>query len=671
VASRFKSAATWLAPSAASACAGALAAGLVEAPGAEGVLDALAIVGFLGLIVFPVMFALSAVARGLYAAWQPRELAARIVENDGGAPKLAGWLLVIWLGCLLVAWALFQGTWVLNAWTAFKPLTLSFAEPILGVTAALVAVAASRPAARLLTALVRRADKRLRRGDRSLLTPRKVFIGGAVVALATVYVLWLAMVKPRIGPIDTSVLHAPALALAGTVVLHAVWHVVPRAIVGGALGLLTAGAIASALAAVHTRPSLTLEIWGDQPLAGVAIERLFDLDEIRARISLAEFRPADKPGSPHPDIVLITIDTVRADHTPPYGGLADMPILRELAQRGTTFLYAFAPSNVTRRSIPSMITGLQPNRVRGRVVGWALRLDPRHVVLAERLRAGGYETAGFMCCKGFWGDEARTGLDRGLEHLTVEGNGPRLAKAARAWLEARDRSGTKRPLFVWMHILEPHNWTGGVSEPTNSEDRRRMYDKSLTLADGMMREVVGAFVERAPERAPIYVVTADHGEGLGDHGAPYHSTDLYNSQIRVPLVFSGPGIKPQNRVAETVSLTDLTPTLVELAGFQPPVGLDGRSLADLATGARLGNADGGVAFAAMIKDRSNPGGVTAVVRGGWKLIDNGVSYELYDVRDDPHELQNLYVQKPAIAAELRKLLAERTANRDPFGRNSR
>jgi len=667
VARRLKSAARWLAPSAVCACAGALAAGGVEATGAEDVVGAAAATGFLALIVFPALLVLSAIARGIYAGWQPDRLG--LVEHDGGAPTLVGWLAVVMLGCLLLAWAMFQGTWVLNAWTAFKPLTLSFAEPIIAIAAALVAVAASRPAARFVAFLARKAERKLRgTRERSFLRPRNVLVGAAVVAVVTIYVMWRVMVKPRLGPIDLSVLYAPALAIAALLVAHAVWRVVPKQpIVGGLLGLATAASIASALVAVHTRPSLTLEIWGDQPLAGVAIERLFDLDAIRARISLAEFRPVDKPGSPHPDIVLITIDTVRADHTPPYGGTADMPILRELGQRGAVFLHAFAPSNVTRRSIPSIVTGLQPNRVRGRVVGWALRIDPRHVLLAERLRAGGYETAGFMCCKGFWGDEARTGLSRGLEHVHIEQNGMRLAKAARAWLDARERSKTKKPLFVWMHILEPHNWTGGVTEPTTEDDRRRMYDRSLTASDGMLRELVGAFVERTPELAPIVVVTADHGEGLGDHGAPYHSTDLYDSQIRVPLVIAGPGIKTGNRVAETVSLTDLTPTLVELAGFQPPTEqLDGRSIADLATGARLGSPEDGVAFAAMIKDRSNPGGVTAVVRGGWKLIDNGVSYELYDVKNDPSERQNLYVQRPNLAAELKKLLAQRTADRDPF-----
>lgn len=668
MARRLYSAARWLAPSAACACAGALAAGGLEAVGASDVVGAAATAGFLALIVLPALVAASAIARGLYAAWQPRALA--IVEDDGGAPVLAGWLVVVLLGCLLLAWAMFQGTWLLNAWTAFKPLTLSFALPVIAVAAALVAVAASRPAARLFAAFVRAVDRKLRRGDRSLLAPRRVVAGAAVAAAGTAYALWRLMVKPKLGPLDTSVLHAPALGVIVLLAAHAVWPRLARArraIAGGVLAAAAAAAIASALVAVHTRPSLTLEIWGDQPLAGLAIERLFDLDDIRARISLAEFRPVDKPGSPHPDLVLITIDTVRADHTPPYGGTADMPILRELGARGAVFLHAFAPSNVTRRSIPSIVTGLQPNRVRGRVVGWALRIDPRHVLLAERLRAGGYETAGFMCCKGFWGSEARTGLSRGLEHLEIEQSGMRLAKAARAWLDARERipAAQRRPLFLWMHILEPHNWTGGVTEPTTETDRRRMYDRSLTAADGVMREVVGAFVERTPELAPIFVVTADHGEALGDHGAPYHSTDLYDSQIRVPLVVTGPGIKPV-RIAETVSLTDLTPTLVELAGFQPPANLDGRSIADLATGARLGNPDDGIAFAAMIKDRSNPGGVTAVVRGGWKLIDNGVSYELYDVKNDPGERQNLYAQHPARAAELKRLLAERTAERDPF-----
>src|SRR5262249_47282124 len=154
-------------------------------------------------------------------------------------------------------------------------------------------------------------------------------------------------------------------------------------------------------------------------------------------------------------------------------------------------------------------------------------------------------------------------------------------------------------------------------------NRNASYDRMLAASDQMVADVLGAFAHRAPERMPIVIVTADHGESLGEHGHPYHSTDLYDAQIRVPLVIAGPGIAAQ-RIGETVRLTALVPPALELAGFVAPedASLDGRSLADLAAGRRPGGADAGLAFAAMIRDRSNPGGVTAIARGRWKLIDD-------------------------------------------------
>src|SRR5262249_54561799 len=210
------------------------------------------------------------------------------------------------------------------------------------------------------------------------------------------------------------------------------------------------------------------------------------------------------------------------------------------------------------------------------------------------MRAGGYETAGFMCCEGFWGGDQHTGLDRGLEHLEVEVNGLALTRRARAWLDDREKHPANKPLFLWMHILEPHNWEMAAGNPHGDDERHKAYDRSLVASDSMLVELLGAFSQRQPDRAPIVIVTADHGEALGDHGQLYHSTDLYNSQIHVPLVLAGPGIKP-GRIAETVSLTDLTPTLLELAGFDPPNGraIDGASFAQLATGKRTQNPDGG------------------------------------------------------------------------------
>ncbi len=657
--------ARWVAPSAVAACAGALVGGLVEGAGTGDALGAIATAGFLAMLAVPGLLVASLLVRGLVAAWQPRVLASRLVEGDGGAPRLAGWVAIVWLGTLLLGWAVYEGTWQLASasWLEFKPRGVGFAEPVIALASTVVLFALSRPGARAVTALARRIDTRWRgTGHRTLLSPRRIFAGAGLAAVIALGILWAVLVKPRLGPIDTSVLYTPAIAAAVAVLVHAAWTRIPRRpIVGTSIALCGVASIAVALMVRTSRPSLTLEIWGDRPIAGLAIDQVFDLEAIRANVSLAEFRPTDRPGAVHPDIVLVTIDTVRADHTPPYGGPAAMPVLGELAARGTVFTWAFSPSNVTRRSIPSMVIGLAPNRVRGRVVGWALRVDPRHVLLAERLAAGGYETAGFMCCYGFWSPEVRTGLQRGLEHLEIEPNGMKLATAARAWLDAREHRSGNRPLFLWMHVLEPHNWTVGVGEPRNDTERQKFYDKALSESDAMLAELLGAFATRSPEHAPIVIVTADHGEALGEHGHQYHSTDLYNSQMRVPLVVTGPGIKLQT-IPETVSLTDLVPTILELAGYQPPAGpsIDGRSIAELATGKRASRPDTGTAFAAMIKDRSNPGGVTALVQGRWKIIDNGSALELYDIYEDPDEHTNLANQRPDIVERLRALLEVKT-----------
>ncbi|HEU4727165.1 MAG TPA: sulfatase-like hydrolase/transferase, partial [Kofleriaceae bacterium] len=559
--------------------------------------------------------------------------------------------------------AMFQSVWAVAQHTAFKPLTTSFLEPMFAIGTMLVLVVLSRPCARLFGWLAARIDARWRRGGRgTLLRPGRIAGAAVVTLIGVAYAVWRIQMQPRLGPIDTSLAHAPAAGLVAAAAVHAVWSRLgrTRVVVGAGCAVATAALLVIAQVTAVARPALALEIWGDRPLAGLAIEALYDLEAIRARISLATFRPVARPGAAHPDIVLITIDTVRADHTPPYGGQAEMPALAELAERGAVFDRAFSPSNVTRRSIPSIVTGLSPNRVRGRVVGWALRVDPRHVLLAERLRAAGYDTAGFMCCEGFWGKAFHTGLERGLAHLEIEPRGSALARSARAWLDAREQRAGQPPLLVWMHILEPHNWTLAGGELRNEVDHRGSYDRALTASDQMLNEVVSAFARRSPDRMPIVIVTADHGEALGEHGQPYHSTDLYDSQIRVPLVIAGPGIRT-GHVPETVSLTDLVPTVLELAGFVPPAGngLDGRSLAALATGARAADPEGGVAFAAMIRDRSNPGGVTAVVKGRWKLIDNNGNLELYDTRTDPAEHDNVLGQHPGEAGELRALLEAR------------
>jgi hypothetical protein len=671
----------WLGPSAAAACAGALVAGIVD--GAWAGERIVAAAGFVALLAAPALFVASVIARGLYAGWAPAERGLLAREEGGGSPRFAGWLAMIWLGALTLAWAAFQGTWLLAAWTAFKPLSIGFAAPILVVGATLVIVIVSHPTARLLASLARWIDRRWRkRGWRTLLTPRKIIAGAIGGTLVVGYVLWRIVVRPRLGPIDTSPLHAPVAGIAAALLVHAVWSSLGRArvLIGAALAALVGVAIAGAVVAQIRAPRLTLAIWGKQPVARLAIEALFDTNTIRGRVSLDDVRPAPLPSRDHPDIILIVIDTVRADHTPPYGGLAEMPILRELGMRGSVFNWAFAPSNDTPRSIASMMTGVAPNRVRGDL-GAPVRLDPRHIMLAERLRAAGYETAAFTCCE-LWHD-----LGHGYDHLVVEPSGPKLGFEARTWIEQRDRRPGNRPLFVTLHLVEPREWTSRLSDRATDPDRSAAYDASLAAADAIAKDALAGFARSAP----IAIVTSDHGEGLGDHDHPAHASDLYNSQIRVPLVIAGPGIKAQH-IAETVSSTDLVPTILELAGYQPPRdrSLDARSFADLATGRRLSTPDGGIAFAmasGAIDHRAVPSGsadqraaasgvITAadgtiragatLIRGRWKLIDSGVSYEIYDLQVDPTEHSNVISTHGPLAIELRALLDARRAATSPF-----
>ncbi|MFN0247786.1 MAG: sulfatase [Kofleriaceae bacterium] len=643
-----------IAPSVVAASAGGLACGLADTIYGDGTLgiDSVAATGFVLVLAFPALLALALVARATWAAWRPSDLAARFTEPGGGMPRLGAWIATAFLGTAVFAWIVFRGTWLLVSWTKFKPNVVSLAQPMIAVAGALVLLLLAPLAVTVLAAIARRLDGVWqRRGHATLLTPRKMFVAGGILAAAAIVVVWHVVISPRIGTLAIGVLIAPAIGGLVATVTHARFVRAPSIAIG--VVSLAALCIAFALVTAIWRPASALGVWGDQPIAGVVVERVFSLDRIRGALPLDDYRPVARPGQRPRDVVVVLIDTLRADRTPPYGGTAEMPVLAALGERGAVFHWAFSPSNVTRRSVPTMLTGTSPDRVRGRVVGWGLRLDPRHILVAERLRAAGYDTAGFVCCGGLYGEDLRTGFDRGLATLEIDESAMHLGAKAGRFVTARAERGDKRPLFMWLHFLEPHNWA--VNTPVAST-MGEQYDRSLTLVDRALVPLIAAFANRPPDQAPIIIVTSDHGEGLGEHGARNHSTDLYNSQIRVPLVIAGPTVAAV-RPTQTVALVDLVPTIIDLAGFVPPTGrsIDGQSLAPLARGEQVTTRD--TAFAAMIADRSNPGGVTVIVDGAWKLVETGGIRELYNIHQDPGERTNLAAKHPEIVARLVVLLA--------------
>lgn len=673
---RARAAARFAGVSAFAAVVAVLAGGLSEALVEQGTpVRAAAAVGYLAFLAVPVAFAVSVAGRLLLRSWRPGDLIEAARDDvSGGTPRLAAWMIYLALAAFALAAIVLQGmNKVVVASAARVVYVLS--APILAVAGAAVLVLLSRPSVlgltRALTALDRRAAAR--RG-RPLFTPRRIFGVAAIAGAVLLAGAWFVVIRPEIGHLDLSFVPSVALAVAlllGAPLGLAALRRAPRArlAVQAVTGAALAMALGSAVWLRYQRPFEMLAIWGESSLSGFAIDHLYDIEGMRGELDFEGFRPVEVPGAAHDDIVLVTIDTVRADRTPLYGGMARMPALAKLGQEGAVFQYAFAPGNVTRRSLPAMMMGVSAPRLRGRVAGWALKLDPRHVLVAERLRAAGYETAGFFCCTSQFGREHELGLVRGIEHIEIEKEGEDLAERAVAWLRARRKRGERRPLFLWMHLIEPHGWE--KSHPASADARRRTlrYDLSLADADRGLA-VLTEEVLRGDAAARTYVVvTSDHGESLGDHGFKTHASSLYNSEIRVPLVVRGPRVT-QGRITRPVGLADLAPTLLDLAGYVPPgmPAMDGKSFAPvLRREVPIGIEHGGT-YAAMIADRSVEREMRAVVDGRYKLIWNGGDVELYDYVADPAEARNIAVQQPELARRLRVRLTQRreTDEVDPF-----
>ncbi len=645
----------WLAPSAVGALVGAVLGGLVESLVLGlGPLAALASAGFAAILNLPLAFVGAVAVRGLWAAWRPDRLG--LVEDDGTAPRLAAWLVFLVVAAFALIGVSVAGVEWLARRTSFKPNVVALGVPLFTLAAVATFVAISRPVVDLLARVLPRVSPRVVLG---------AAFGLAAVAALAAWLLWLS---PRLGPFDLTIAIDPLVAGAAAGLAHPLWRRLPsrRALaLAAAATAATLGLAAAALWVRLERPSLLLAIWTERSVAGLAIDTAFDVDDLRDGLALDRARPVPRPGATHRDVVFVTIDTIRYDRTPLGGGTAAMPAFAALAQRGAVFDRAYAPSNATRRSMTSIILGLSPPRVHGREQGWALRLDPRHVPLAERIHLAGYDTAGFFCCEVTWSPSKKTGWSRGIDELSF-GKDREIARDAAAWIADRYAHPNDRPAFVWVHLFEPHRWAASSKDAAvlaqPREQRAARYDKALVDVDRHLGTILAAIEAVPADRRPILVVTSDHGDGLGDHDALHHGYTLYDSETRVPLVILGPGI-PAARIAETVSGTDLVPTILDLAGFEPP-GLptvDGHSFADLATGARAPDPDGGVAYLAMLKDRTTPRPARAIVRGPYKLLDAAHGLELYDTRADPTESHDLASERPALVDELRALLEERAA----------
>lgn len=368
--------------------------------------------------------------------------------------------------------------------------------------------------------------------------------------------------------------------------------------------------------------------------------------------------PAEAPV--RPSVVLITLDTTRADHLGCYGGArTETPHLDALARSGVRFEQALSPVPLTLPAHVSLLTGLVP-RHHGVRDNLGFKLDPKIPLLAERLSAAGYSTAAYVSAavldregglaRGFatYDDALRTGDRRAFDYQE---------RAASQTVDAvlKQLGTLKSPFFLWVHFYDPH-LPYVPPEPYASRFKDRPYDGELAFMDAQIGRLWDALKRQG---TTVYVVVAgDHGESLGEHGEEGHGVFLYQATQHVPLIMTGPGLPPGTTAASNVGLIDIAPTILDLLRLPPLKDADGRSLVPLLRGARP--AAPGYEMETLYPEISYGWApLRALCAGPYKYIA-APRPELYELPTDPREIKDLARTKAKRASELSQSLAELT-----------
>src|SRR5579872_3362675 len=350
---------------------------------------------------------------------------------------------------------------------------------------------------------------------------------------------------------------------------------------------------------------------------------------------------------PRPHVLLITLDTTRADRLGCYGyPAAHTPFLDSLAAQGVLCERAVTVAPITLPAHTSMFTGLYPAE-HGVVTNGRGRLDDGISTLAEVLKRHGYETGAFIASFVLNG---KFGVDRGFrtndddfaaeeaafDPLHRERNGESVVDAALNWLKAR----RDKPFFCWIHLYDPHAPYLPHTELFGDEFADRPYDAEIAYVDRQVGRLVEFLKTRGLESQTLVIIVGDHGEGLGEHAERTHGSTLYNATMHVPLLVRQPDrLPPGRRVSTNVSLVDLSPTVLDLMGIADPRKITGKSFK---SGLLGGHLQPSPCYGATDEPFLNSGWspLRSLVAGPWKYIKT-TKVELYNLSSDPHELKNL------------------------------
>lgn len=364
-----------------------------------------------------------------------------------------------------------------------------------------------------------------------------------------------------------------------------------------------------------------------------------------------------------PNVFLITIDTLRADHVHCFGdNQIQTPALDNLAKDGIRFADAFTPSPITNTSHTTILTGLLPSS--HGVTDFAIPLDVSHATLAELLREKGYHTAAFIGAVILDSNTLAPGLDRGFDFYDnfpktppsksrwdrVERRGEEVVQHAETWLTAHHAG----PHFVWVHLYDPHD-PYEPPAPFSETYKDRLYDGEIAYADSVVANFIAYLHKQGWYDNAMIVVTGDHGEGLGEHKEETHGIFLYDSTTHVPLIVKLPGKTSAGKVVDAqVRTMDIVPTVLDVAKVPTPEHLDGESLKPYFSGTEK-------------SERTVYGQTDYPLRFGWAPLRSvraeGLKFieapkpELYNLQTDPKELANRYEQNARVQ-EFRGMLSQ-------------
>ena len=364
------------------------------------------------------------------------------------------------------------------------------------------------------------------------------------------------------------------------------------------------------------------------------------------------------------NVVLITIDTLRADHLGCYGyKQIKTPNIDGLAADGARFERAFAAVPVTLPSHTSMLTGTYP-MLSGIHDFSGNRLSPLQPTMASVLKQAGYQTGAVIAAAVL---DSRFGLNQGFDFYydhfefsrldeanldEMERPGNVVADVALDWLA----KNSQKKFFLWMHLYDPH-FPYHPPEPYSREYAAQPYDGEIAFADAQVGRLIQFLKEKGIYQNTVIVLAGDHGESLGEHGEKTHGFFIYNATMHVPLIIRLPEQAAARTVADPVSLVDLMPTVLGAVGVEIPSQVQGHSLLSELRGGQVESVRDRVLYGETFLPRIhfNWSELRGSENAKYHFID-APRPELYDLAKDPGEVHNLFAEKKAVAEEMRAKL---------------